>query len=33
MIIEKPQPSLGEAGDEGYEFFFSASTKPVDKQK
>ena len=23
MIIEKPQPSLGEAGNEGYEFFSS----------
>ena len=33
MIIEKPQPPLGEAGDEGYEFFFSACTKPIDKQK
>ena len=33
MIIEKPQPPLGEAGNESYEFFFSASKKPVGKQK
>ena len=33
MIIENPQLLLGEASRDLYEFFFSACTKPVDKQK